>query len=103
MITEKQVEICESLDWKIHEYDDGSIDLESYSPEGEDLIFTINAGEEFVHGICSIAVNFDVDEHVKMWIPSLGENGVPGSISALVEDAKEIEQMLYELVAALRK
>ena len=39
---DKYREVCESLDWSVHEYDDGTVELEKYSPAGEDFSFTVS-------------------------------------------------------------
>ena len=36
----------------------------------------------------SLLVSFDVDEEAMLWIPHRGENGIPNSICALVDDAE---------------
>ena len=48
------------------------------------------------------AENFDIDDHAEMYIPMRGQNGVPDSISDLVEDAKWIKNTLMEVGSKLR-
>lgn len=102
-MTERQRDICESLDWRIHECEDGNIELENYSPQGEDLIFTVYVDEDFLEGIWRLAEEFDIDEHAELWIDQRGKNGVPGSISEILHDAEDIQGMLHELFEALKK
>lgn len=84
------------------------IELEKYSPEGEDFIAVIdfdadNQVETFIADLKEYAEDFDIDEHVEIWIPIRGEGGCPESISDLVEDAKAIKEMLTELHEELEK
>lgn len=97
----KYREICENLDWTIREYDDGTVELEKYSPAGEDFIITVNA-EDFAREVERYADDFDVDDHIAMWIEAKknGTAGVP-STRELVHDAEDIQEMLNELAEAL--
>lgn len=97
---DKYIEVCERLDWTVHEYKDGTVDLEKYSPAGEDFIFGVRA-DRFVREVKEYAAYFDVDEHVELWVDGRGKRGVPSSIRELVEDAEAIDKMLQELAAAL--
>ena len=90
---EKYIEVCERLDWSVHEYKDGSVDVAKQSPAGEDF--------SFVEEVKMYAAYFDVDEHVELWVNGRGKNGVPSRIRELVEDAEAIDKMLQELAAAL--
>ena len=94
-------EIAERLGWRVSEYDDGTADFSKYSPAGEDFSFTVNA-EEAEKEIYEFYNDFDVDEHVEMWIEAR-ENGTPGvpSTRELVEDAEDIYKMLKELASAV--
>lgn len=47
------------------------------------------------------AEDFDEDEHVELWVGGRGKRGVPETVRELVEDAKAIQKMLYELAEAL--
>lgn len=81
MLNDKITEICERLDWSI--YLDANEDVE--------------LRKEY-------AANFDIDEHIELWIEAK-RNGVKGVPSAreLVYDAEAICKMLQELAAALAK
>lgn len=94
---EKYRDICESLDWYIVSEEDGYIDLEKYSPAGEDFIMTVPA-KSFVREVQEYASDFDVDDHIEMWIEARhnGVQGVPNT-RTLVEDAEAIQDMLDEL------
>ena len=94
-------EICENHDWRVTVCDDGTIELETSSPAGEDLIVTV-AAENFVDNVKSYAASFDPEEHIEMWVAARrsGTRDVPSAF-ALVEDAKAIDKMLQELAQAL--
>lgn len=98
----KYIEVCERLDWTVHEYKDGSVDVAKQSPAGEDFSFGVSL-ENFVDEVKQYAAYFNVDEHVEMWIVARREGvcGIPSSIRELVEDAEAIDKMLQELAAAL--
>ena len=94
-------EICENHDWRVTVCDDGTIELETSSPAGEDLIVTVEA-ENFVDNVKAYAASFDPEGHVEMWVAARrsGTRDVPSPF-ALVEDAKAIDKMLQELAQAL--
>jgi len=87
--------------WGWHECDDGSIELENWSPAGENLIVTLK-GKDIVREMTRYSADFDVDEHVAPLVEIKGTRGVPDSILVLVEDAKEIEEMLDTLAGRLQ-
>ena len=96
----KYIEVCERLDWTVHEYKDGSVDVAKRSPAGEDFSFGVSS-DHFVQEVKEYASYFDVDEHVELWVNGRGKGGVPSRIRELVEDAEAIDKMLQELAAAL--
>ena len=51
--------------------------------------------------IAEYAAEFDADEHAEMWVDKRGQNGVPNSIRALIDDADAIQEMLDELAEAV--
>lgn len=82
------------------------IELEKYSPAGEDFSMIIDFDMDspinsFLENLKEYSEDFDVDEHVEMWIPSRGKRGCPESISELVEDAEAIKDIIFELWDAL--
>ncbi len=100
-ITDKKREICENRDWQVTECEGGEVELISFSPAGENLVFYVESDETFVDGVKRLAAEFDADEHAAMWVESRGKNGVPSSIRELIDDADAIDKMLQDLAAAL--
>lgn len=80
------------------------VEINCGTPAGEDWWETIwfdGTSESFIEAVKERYLNFDVDEEVEVWIGSRGENGVPSSIRALVEDAEWKEKKLETLSDAL--
>lgn len=102
-MNEKCREICEALDWTVTCCGDGTIELQKYSPAGEDFLFYVDA-ENFVNEVKEYAASFDVNEHIAMWIEAR-RNGISGTPSTreLVCDAEAISDMLEELAMALAR
>lgn len=92
-------EVCENQGWNVSVYEN-DIELSKYSPAGEDFSFIIDANDDLQRQVEEYANNFDVDEHVKMWIDG---PGAPGSIRELLEDAEWIDEDLQDLAKALTK
>lgn len=93
--------ICEKLGWNVHDYGDGTVEIRQYSPAGEDFFFTVDR-KSFVDDVKFYYENFDVDEHIEMWVKArdCGVSGIP-SVRRLVIDAEEIDDMLQILAYAL--
>ena len=90
--------VCESLDWNVE--DEGEdLYISQYTPAGEDFGFSVNSATAKAD-IQKEAENFDVDEHVKMWIDG---PGAPSSIRALLEDAEWLESALWDLADAIKE
>lgn len=115
MLTKSKIEeIAENLDWSItwdeqykhvsgkysHKEKETYAEFSKYSPAGEDFSFVAfyTDMDNLVEEVARIAADFDIEEHVKLW---LGGRGAPGVIE-LVQDAKDIDKMLQDLVIALR-
>ena len=95
-LLEKAIENC---GWKIN----SDTSIEAWSPLGEDLCIECNSDDYIVNAIKREYDSFDVDEHVEFWVKNREfTNGVPSSVSALLEDAKDIEKMLEELYEAVK-
>lgn len=100
-LSKEFTEASERLDWTVHEFEDGTVELEKYSPAGEDFSFCVSV-ENFVDEVKEYAAGFDIDEHIEMWIQAKrsGVKGVP-STRELVHDAEDIDEMLQELAIAI--
>ena len=108
---EKFLEKSEGLDWSYNLYkeDDNCtyVELEKYSPLGEDFSMTIYFDKEdsvntFMDGLKEYYLNFDSEDHAAMWIENRGKNGTPNSIRALIDDAYAIKDMIQELYEDLK-
>lgn len=100
-LDQRYIDVLERLEWRICGYDDGSVEIENFSPAGEDLI--ISAGvENFAEEIKERYENFDPDEHIEEMIRAK-QSGVAGVPPAreLARDADKIDKMLEELANAL--
>lgn len=98
----KYLEALEAHGWAVSSYtDDGRVELEKYSPAGEDFIMCVEV-ENFPDAVMEYYEDFDVDEHIEMWVEARlnGTSGVP-STRRLAEDAEAIDEMLKELAYAL--
>ena len=88
--------ICEDNDWVVSEEGDNMLYISRYTPAGEDFGFDVDA-RDAANEIRRYADNFDVNEHVKMWING---PGAPSSIRCLLEDAEWIDEQLQKLARA---
>ena len=100
-LEQKYIYILEENDWIVSSYtNDGKVELEKYSPAGEDFLMCVEV-ENFPESVREYANDFDADEHAEMWIEARGRvRGVPNSIRELIEDAEAIQEMLNELADA---
>lgn len=74
---EKLFEGCENLGWSVSEDQEaGTVELESYSPAGENLVVTVEK-ENFSEKVREYAEDFDIDEHIEMWVEA--RNNATGS------------------------
>ena len=81
--------LCGEISERYNEEGKYDIELETYSPEGEDIIVSLiydGTEEGFIAAFVEYANDFDAEEHAEMWIESRGKNGVPKSIKDLLED-----------------
>lgn len=99
---EKYFDICENLGWIVNDCGNGDIELEKHSPAGEDFLFIADAGN-FIDSVMEYVDDFDIDEHIELFINYRGKNGVPSSVRELLEDAEAIKKMLLELASALKE
>ena len=92
--------VCGEISERIYNNDGYDVELETYSPEGENVIIPLiydGTEEDFIRQFRSYAEGFDAEEHAEMWIESRGKNGVPDSIKDLLEDAEWIKTTLEEV------
>lgn len=75
-----------------------------YYNDREHLIEEENQADSFKDSLESYYEDFDIDEHIEMWIEAKrsGTSGVP-STRELVKDAEAIDGMILELSQALQK
>lgn len=95
-------DLIENQGWKIYDNSDqGYIDLENYSPAGEDLYVTIQGESlcEIAQDLQQYAQNFNAEEHAAGWYGR--NNGEPSSLRTLLADADEIQEMLDDLSIAI--
>lgn len=95
-LRQEYVDILEKREWSVSGYtDDGRVELEWWSPAGEDFLVCVNVE------------NFP-DEHIEMWVEARanGRQDVPGA-RRLAKDAddiqKELDELAFELQEAERK
>ena len=103
-LEQKYLDILEEHDFAVSGYtDDGRVEIEKYSPAGEDFIMCVDV-ENFPDAVAEYYEDFDVDEHIEMWIEANrnGTSGVP-SVRRLAIDAEAIDDMLKELAYALKE
>ena len=92
----------EELGWTVDKNDEDKLwDICKYTPNGEDFFFTIDTTDDIIEEIEKYYNDFDVDDHVIMWIQSEAQ-GIP-SIRDLLEDAEWIDAELKKLVNELKK
>lgn len=102
MLEGKYLEILEKQDWSVSSYtDDGRVELEKYTPAGEDFSMCVNV-KNFPEAVMEYYESFYVDDHIEMWVEARknGVSGVPPT-RTLVADAEAIDDMLEHLAYAL--
>lgn len=96
--------LCGEITERYSEKGKYDVELETYSPEGENVIVSLiydGTEENFISAFVEYANWFDAEEHAEMWIESRGKNGVPESIKDLLEDAEWQKDMLLKVAEAL--
>ena len=78
------------------------VKLRKYSLEGEDFSMNIdfdinNPVMSFVQNLKRHSDQFNIDEHVEKWMPQRGKGGCPDSVRTLLENAEDIDGMIYGL------
>lgn len=98
------INLCGEIPERTYNNDGYDVELETYSPEGEDVIIPLiydGTEEDFIRQFENYAEDFDAEEHAEMWIEGRGKNGVPDSIKDLLEDAEWQKEMLLEVAKNL--
>lgn len=98
------ISLCGEITERTYNNDGYDVELETYSPEGEDVIIPLiydGTEEDFIRQFKSYAEDFDAEEHAEMWIESRGKNGVPESIRDLIDDAEWQKEMFLEVAKEL--
>lgn len=69
-LRQEYLDILEKREWSVSSYtDDGRVEIEWYSPAGEDFIICVGV-EKFPDEVLDYSDSFDVDEHIAMWMLS---------------------------------
>ena len=106
---EQVVSAADEIGWMVsiirttgYDHEKTEYEFETWSPAGEDLIVSAH-DDTLIRDLWEEAVYFDIDEHVSMWLQAKmnGDSSVPGAVQ-LVDDAREIEKMLYELYEGMK-
>ena len=98
------ISLCGEISERTYNNDGYDVKLETYSPEGEDVIISLiydGTEEDFIKQFESYAEDFDAEEHAETYINMRGKNGVPESIKNLLEDAEWQKEMLLEVAKDL--
>ena len=67
-LRQEYLDILEKREWSVSGYtDDGRVELEWWSPAGEDFLVCVNV-ENFPDEILDYSDDFDPDEHIEMWV-----------------------------------
>ena len=109
---QRMLDKAEESDWSYSVYEEPSqnsrtyVEMGKFSPAGEDFSMIIDfdaedQAESFLKDLWDYADNFDVDEHVEMWIPERGKRGCPSTARELVGVAEAIKEMIKELYGEL--
>lgn len=99
-LRQEYLDILEKREWSVSGYtDDGRVELEWWSPAGEDFLVCVNV-ENFPDEILNYSDDFDPDEHIEMWVEARanGRQDVPGA-RRLAKDAEDIAKELDALGA----
>lgn len=97
----KYRKVCERLGWVVSEDENGTVELETDTPAGEDFIFCVRA-KGFVDNVVDYYNDFDPEDHAYE-LYQAGKNGFRGvpSLHILVHDADAIDDMLEKLAIEL--
>ena len=88
----------------IGDLQDRYVELEFFSPLGEDFILSIDfdgTPKDFVKQFRSYYEDYNPDDHAAGWIAQRGKNGTPPGVRALIDDAEAIDDLLYKVTIQL--
>lgn len=113
-LSEKIIDIIEKQNFSCNgeitkQGDDYYVEIGQYSPAGNDWWEVIRFDgtglclEGFIKAVRQRALDFDINDEMRLWIPLMGEKGVPEDAEVLLEDAKWKKQALLDLSDALEK
>lgn len=94
-LNNKIIQILEEQGFKVHDIEKHDeeyyVEINQHTPAGEDwwehIIFN-GTNKDFIEQICERTLYFDVDDEVEVLIKNRGKNGIPNSITILVDDAR---------------
>ena len=92
MLSEDIIDRIESLGWAVHGPDEGGwVELERFTPAGEDWIVTLGVGadgsdEGLASQACEEFEGFDVAEELQPLIDNRGHRGIPDNVFLLFAD-----------------
>lgn len=98
-------ELLEQQEWNVTFFENEMM-IQRFSDAGEDFWIEVEMNNDIpsaIEQIKAYADEFDVDEHVGSWVDYRGENGVPESISELLDDAKDLKEKLNDLYDTLNR
>lgn len=105
-MTKELQKIFKNFGWSVHQVNgcyenEKCYELENWSPAGENLIVVIygNTDAELILDFIDYYENFDPEVHA---LEMVNVPGAPG-ISVLLDDAEEIDEMLFTLKIKLEK
>lgn len=100
----KYIKACEEQGWIVHDISKNEIELENWSPAGENLIYYFNK-KNFIEEFENFVETFDPDEHAEDWVIARRNRNVKGipNIQCLVWDAQKIDSMLWDLLCELKR
>lgn len=104
LLEEYNLSLCGDITERYDEKGKYDIELETYSPKGENFIVSFiydGTEEDFVKEFIDFVNDFDEEEHAAMWIQYRGTRGVPESINDLLIDAGWIKNMLLKVADRL--
>ena len=110
------IDICEFAGWGVtgdfENHNDPYFEISQPSPAGEDFSFSVYADnpKEFIAKVNAYYMEFSPSEHAEMWVEARlsserngnGTKGIP-DVETLVEDAKEIQNLLKDLAHDLNE